>query len=94
MSKPKTSIIHGHAEESYLIVEENFAKGSYGKISLAKEASTGKEVVIKKIDMKVSSKLVLGEVRAGRLLDHENIAKFHQYHLTARNHYLVFDFIK
>jgi len=81
-------------ESKYRIEEKDFASGSYGTVSLARDAS-GKQVVIKRMGLSTPNRLVLNEVKAGTVLgEHPNIAKFHEYFLNHNGHHLVIDYVR
>jgi len=78
----------------YVIEDPNFAKGSYGKVSLARDKK-GKQVVIKTIPKNVASNWIKNELEAGdRLKEHPNLVKLVDQHTSNNFHYLVFDFFK
>jgi len=77
----------------YVVEDPNFAKGSYGKVILARDLK-GKRVVIKMIPVHLASKWIHHELEAGRRLNHQNIVKMVDHLSTSNFHYLVFDFFK
>jgi len=77
----------------YVVEDPNFAKGSYGKVVLARDLK-GKQVVIKMIPIKVATKWIYHELEAGSRLDHPNIVKLVDHLSTSNYHYLVFEFFK
>jgi len=77
----------------YVVEDPNFAKGSYGKVILARDLK-GKQVVIKMIPINLASKWIYHELEAGKRLDHGNIVKLVDALSTSNFHYLVFDFFK
>jgi len=78
----------------YVVEDPNFAKGSYGKVVLARDLK-GKRVVIKMIPVHVASKWILHELEAGkRLTNHQNIVKLVDHLSTVNFHYLVYEFFK
>jgi len=79
------------SREELTIIDNQFSGGSYGKILLAKDKNEN-QVVIKKINYKVSTRMVMNEVKAGKLLVHPNIVKFRKYYMTGDSHCLVLDY--
>jgi len=78
----------------YLIENDNFAKGAYGKVSLALDKITKERVVIKKIAKSTPIRMIQNEVRAGQLLaSHEYIATFHKYQDFFDHHQMVFQYV-
>jgi len=78
----------------YIIENENFAKGAYGKVSLAKDKVTKDMVVVKHIPKTTSIRMVQNEIKAGQILDfHPNIAQFHKYIDFPEHHTLIFSYI-
>jgi len=77
----------------YAVEDPNFAKGSYGKVILARDFK-GKQVVIKMIPVNVANKWIYHELEAGKRLSHPNIAKLVDQLSTNNFHYLVFEFFK
>jgi len=78
----------------YLIENEHFARGAYGKVELAFDKMDKEKVAIKRIPKTTPIKMVQAEVRAGQLVgSHPNIAKFHKYCDFGDLHTLVFQFI-
>jgi len=77
----------------YVVEDPNFAKGSYGKVILARDLK-GKQVVIKMIPVHLASKWIFHELEAGKRLSHPSIAKLVDHLSTNNFHYLVFDFFK
>jgi len=77
----------------YAVEDPNFAKGSYGKVILARDFK-GKQVVIKMIPVNVANKWIYHELEAGKRLNHPNIAKLVDSLSTNNFHYLVFEFFK
>jgi len=75
------------------VEDPNFAKGSYGKVILARDVK-GKRVVIKMIPVHLASKWIHHELEAGRRLNHQNIVKMVDNLSTSNFHYLVFEFFK
>jgi len=76
----------------YEIEDENFAAGCFGKIILAKDPNSNKQVVIKKIPKDYeSSTEVVKEIEAGKKLKHKNISKFQEHFANRDFDYLVFD---
>lgn len=79
----------------YVVQNADFAKGAYGKISIALDQITKELVVIKTIKKSVSLKMVRNEVRAGQLLgSHPQIASFLGYYEQTDHHSLVFSYIQ
>lgn len=80
--------------ERYAIEDEDFAKGAYGKIMLAKDKTTGEKVVVKKIPQSTPARMITNEVKAGKLIGtHPNIAGLLQYNEKTDFHFLVFQHI-
>lgn len=77
----------------YVVEDPNFAKGSYGKVILARDLK-GKQVVIKMIPINLASKWIYHELEAGKRLDHPSIVKLVDHLSTNNFHYLVFEFFK
>jgi len=78
----------------YIVEKDDFAKGAYGKVSLATDRITQEKVVIKKCAKTTSIKMIQTEVRAGQLIgSHPNIATFHRYQDFADHHSMVFQYI-
>jgi len=77
----------------YVVEDPNFAKGSYGKVILARDFK-GKRVVIKMIPVNLASKWIFHELEAGNRLNHPSIAKLVDQLSTSNFHYLVFEFFK
>lgn len=74
----------------YQIENENFAKGCFGQILLAKD-ELDNEVIIKKIPKEGSNPIeVKKEIDSGRILSHPNIGQFLDSFETNDSHYLVF----
>lgn len=79
----------------YAVEDEDYAKGAYGKIMLAKDKSTGDKVVIKKIPQTTPARMITNEVKAGKTIGmHPNVAGLLQYNEKADFHYLVFQHIQ
>jgi serine/threonine protein kinase len=79
----------------YAVEDEDFAKGAYGKIMLAKDKATGEKVVIKKIPQTTPARMITNEVKAGKIIGmHPNIAGLLQYNEKTDFHYLVFQHIQ
>jgi len=79
----------------YAVEDEDYAKGAYGKIMLAKDKSTGDKVVVKKIPQSTPARMITNEVKAGKTLGmHPNIAGLLQYNEKTDYHYLVFQHIQ
>jgi len=80
--------------EKYDIEDEDYAKGAYGKIMLAKEKVSSEKVVIKKIPQSTPARMITNEVKAGKLIgSHQNIAAMLQYNEKPDYHYIVFQHI-
>jgi len=80
--------------DKYAVEDEDFAKGAYGKIMLAKDKVTSEKVVIKKIPQSTPARMITNEVKAGRLIGtHQNIAALLQYNEKPDFHFLVFQHI-
>lgn len=80
--------------EKYAVEDEDFAKGAYGKIMLAKDKVTSEKVVIKKIPQSTPARMITNEVKAGKLIGtHSNIAGLLQYNEKTDFHYLIFQHI-
>jgi len=81
--------------DRYRIDNDDFAKGAYGKVSLATDRITKQRVVIKKIMSTTPIRMVNNEVRAGKILgEHPNIAAFVEYsNERPEYHLLVFQFV-
>lgn len=80
--------------EKYAVEDEDFAKGAYGKIMLAKDKNAGDKVVIKKIPQSTPARMITNEVKAGKIIGtHPNIAGLLQYNEKSDYHYLIFQFI-
>jgi len=80
--------------EKFAVEDEDYAKGAYGKIMLAKDKVTGDKVVIKKIPQSTPARMVTNEVKAGKLIgNHNNIAGLLQYNEKPDFHYIVFQHI-
>jgi len=77
----------------YVVEDPNFAKGSYGKIILARDLK-GKQIVIKMIPINLASKWIHNELEAGSRLTHPNIVKLVDHLSTSNFHYPVFEFFK
>lgn len=78
----------------YQIEDNDFAKGAYGKVLLAKDKITGEKVVIKKIPQTTPIRMINNEVKAGKSLGtHDNIAALLQYIDKPDYHFLVFQFV-
>jgi len=81
--------------EKFAVEDEDFAKGAYGKIMLAKEKITGEKVVIKKIPQSTPARMITNEVKAGKIIGtHQNVAGLLQYNEKIDFHYLVFQHIQ
>jgi serine/threonine protein kinase len=78
----------------YQIEDEDYAKGAYGKIMLAKDKINGEKVVIKKIPTSTPIRMINNEVKAGKWIgQHPNIAGLLQYTDKPDFHYLTFQYI-
>jgi len=78
----------------YQIDNLDFAKGAYGKVSIATDKISKEKVVIKQIPKTTPIRMIQNEIRAGRAIGlHSNIATFHQYLEFVDHHSLVFSFI-
>jgi len=78
----------------YQVEDEDYAKGAYGKIMLAKDKLTGEKVVIKKIPISTPIRMINNEVKAGKWIgQHPNIAGLLQYSDKPDFHYLTFQYI-
>jgi len=89
-------LIHQSAcwTEKYAVEDEDFAKGAYGKIMLAKDKVTSEKIVIKKIPQSTPARMITNEVKAGKLIGtHPNIAGLLMYNEKPDYHYLVFQHI-
>jgi len=87
---------HSNADwtEKYSVEDEDFAKGAYGKIMLAKDKISGDKVVIKKIPQSTPARMITNEVKAGKIIGtHQNIAGLLQYNEKPDFHYLIFQHI-
>jgi len=83
------------AMSRYVVQDADFAKGAYGKISIALDQITRELVVIKTIKKTTSLKMVRNEVKAGQLLgNHPRIATFLGYYEETDHHSLVFSYIQ
>ena len=77
----------------YVIEDENYSKGSYGTIILARDQNDDK-IIIKKIERDDrEAKYVINEIKSGKILKHPNIIVYQKYFLTPKYHYLIFDLI-
>jgi len=80
--------------EKYIVEDEDFAKGAYGKIMLGKDKATSDKIVIKKIPQTTPARMITNEVKAGKLIGtHPNIAGLLMYNEKTDYHYLVFQHI-
>jgi len=78
----------------YIIENDHFAKGAYGKIEIAMDKMSKERVAIKRIPKSTPIKMVQAEVRAGQVVgEHPNIALFHKYHDFGDLHTLIFSLI-
>lgn len=78
----------------YAVEDEDFAKGAYGKIMLAKDKASAEKVVIKKIPQSTPARMITNEVRAGKTIGcHANVAGLLQYNEKPDFHFLVFQHI-
>lgn len=78
----------------YAVEDEDFAKGAYGKIMLAKDKTSAEKVVIKKIPQSTPARMITNEVKAGKIIGcHANVAGLLQYNEKPDFHYLVFQHI-
>jgi len=78
----------------YTVEKEDFAKGAYGKVSLATDRITKQKVVIKKCQKSSPIKMIQTEVRAGQLIGvHPNIATFHRYQDFDDHHAMIFQYV-
>jgi len=78
----------------YDVENDSYAKGAYGKISLAKDKVTKDMVVIKHIPKTTSIRMVQNEIKAGQIIgQHPSIATFHKYLDFPEHHTLIFSFI-
>lgn len=78
----------------YEVENREYARGSYGKILLARDRKSRERVVIKQIPLSTPPKMINNEVKAGKLIGrHNNIASLIQYNAKADFHYLIFQFI-
>jgi len=76
----------------FIVLDEDFAKGNFGEIILAKDPLTNKEVVIKKIQKTIESvTAVHKEIEAGKRLKHSNIVKYIESFQTETHHFIVFE---
>lgn len=79
----------------YLIEDQDYAKGAYGKVILARDRTSLERVVIKKIPQSTPSRMIINEVKAGKVLPaHDNIPLMHQYVEKSDFHYIVFQFVE
>jgi len=79
----------------YTVEDEDFAKGAYGKIMLAKDKVTAEKVVIKKIPQTTPARMITNEVKAGKMIGtHNNIAALLQYNEKPDFHFLVFQHVQ
>jgi len=90
-------LVHDHNAcwtVKFNVEDEDYAKGAYGKIMLAKDKITGEKVVIKKIPQSTPARMITNEVKAGKIIGtHQNIAGLLQYNEKTDFHYLVFQHI-
>jgi len=79
----------------YLIEDVDFAKGAYGRVSLATDRSTQQRVVIKRIPKSTPYRMIENEARCGALIgsSHSNIAAFHQYQALQDQYCMVFQYV-
>jgi len=78
----------------YEVENDQFAKGAYGKISLAKDKVTKDMVVIKHIPKTTSIRMVQNELKAGQIIgSHPNIAGFLKYLDFPEHHALIFSYV-
>lgn len=79
----------------YQIENLDFAKGAYGKVSIAFDKISKEKVVIKQIPKTTPIRMIQNEVRAGQLVgdQHPNIARFHKYFEFVDHHSLIFSLI-
>lgn len=81
--------------KKYRVIKYNHSYGAFGHISIVEEVSTKKKLVMKKIPVYEKEEMIISEVEAGQMLDHENISKFRELSETIlRDHLLYFDFIE
>jgi len=79
----------------YEIEDNDYAKGAYGKVILARDRINRERVVIKKIPTTTPARMIVNEVKAGKTIaPHSNIATMHQYVEKSDFHYIVFQFIQ
>lgn len=79
----------------YEIEDNDYAKGAYGKVILARDRVTGERVVIKKIPTTTPTRMIINEVKAGKTIArHSNIASMYQYIERSDFHYIVFQFVQ
>jgi len=80
--------------DKFSVEDEDFAKGAYGKIMLAKDKVTSEKVVIKKIPQSTPARMITNEVKAGKIIGtHPNIAALLQYNEKPDFHFIVFQHI-
>lgn len=98
-SKHSSSIYYDESSSEsafarYDIENDNYAKGAYGKISLAKDKVTKEAVVIKHIPKTTSIRMVQNEIKAGQIIgQHPSIATFHKYLDFPEHHTLIFSYV-
>jgi len=78
-------------------IEKQLGKGSFGAVYAARSLLDGQLYAIKRIVKKSKDPSHLAkisnEIRAGQLLQHENIAKFYRSFEDTTSHYLVFEYV-
>jgi len=74
------------------VLDEDFARGNFGEIILAKDPTSNKEVVIKKIPKTIESvTAVHKEIEAGKRLKHPNVVRYLENFQTDTHHFIVFE---
>lgn len=78
----------------FTVEKDDFAKGAYGKVSLATDRISQEKVVIKQCMKTTPIRMIQTEVRAGQLIgNHPNIATFHRYQDFGDHHAMVIQYI-
>jgi len=83
--------------EHHYMIEQELGKGTFGAVYLGRGYTDGRQYAIKRIIKNNSDASqimkVRNEIRAGQLLDHKNIAKFHRFFEDETSYYLIFDYL-